>query len=131
MHARHVHQRLSCGRSIQSLDAKGTTWRITINDGPTHPQQTVTVRVQDDKARSCMSGDWKRLERVSGSYDGLSEPAYTLSGNHLTILLASDICDGYDQLDGKLEHGRFSARHSVFGIQGGDDLGQAVAVQVR
>lgn len=109
----------------------GTRWQVTIHDAPEHPVQIVTLRVESFAAHSCLGGEWKRLTRVQGYYDGLSEPAYMISGNHLTILLASDICDAYDQLEGTLESGRFSGRHSFFGIEGSQDVGSAVAVPVR
>jgi len=111
--------------------APGTRWRVTITDGPRRPVQFVTFRVDSDAAHSCMGGDWKRLRRVDGYYDNLSEPAWRIEGNHLIILLASDICDNYDQLDGSIAQGRFSARHSAFGIEGGEELGTAVAVPVK
>ena len=109
----------------------GTRWQVTIQDAPDRPVQTVTLRVDSDGANSCLGGNWKRLTRVHGYYDGLSEPAYMISGNHLTILLASDICDAYDRLEGTLESGRFSGRHSFFGIHGSQYVGTAVAIQVR
>ena len=107
----------------------GSIWRITISDGA--KIQVVTVRVDAKEASSCMSGDWRRLKRIAGSYKGVSEPAYMLSKGHLRILLASDICDAYDQLDGVVKNGHFSGRHSSFGFGGGKDLGRAIAVRVK
>jgi hypothetical protein len=108
----------------------GTRWQLRIDDGHSKPRQVVTLKVTTEKANSCLGGDWKRLQRVQGYYDNLSEPAYRIEGEHLTILLASDVCDRYDRLEGELKHGRFSARHSLFGIEGSDDLGSAEGVQV-
>jgi hypothetical protein len=109
----------------------GTRWELSIDDGPAKPRQVVTLKVTTEKANSCLGGDWQRLQRVQGYYDNLSEPAYRIEGEHLTILLASDVCDRYDRLEGTLRDGRFSARHSLFGIGGSDDLGTAEGVQVR
>ena len=108
----------------------GSKWRITISDDG-KPEQTVTVRVEADRAKSCLGGDWKLLKRVSGNYSGLSEPAYMLSDDRVQILLASDICDRYDHLDGSVKDGRFSGSHSLFGIEGGIPLGKATAVRVK
>jgi hypothetical protein len=78
-----------------------------------------------------MAGDWKRLKRISGDYDRLSEPAYLLSDNQLTILLSSDVCDAYDQLDGTVANGTYTANHSAYGLGSAADLGTARGVRVK
>jgi len=108
----------------------GTRWNIRIDDRPNGALQDLTLQVTSDKADSCLGGDWRRLKRVAGSYKGLSEPAYSVEGDRVTILLVSDVCDGYDQLDGELKDGRYSARHSLFGW-GSKDIGVADGTQTR
>lgn len=108
----------------------GSKWRITVQDDAQKAPQVLTVRVLADRANSCLGGDWKRLELVSGSYKGLSEPAYTIDGDHLVILLRSNVCDSYDQLDGTLKNGKYTARHSQFGWTS-RDIGVASARPVK
>ena len=109
----------------------GSVWRFTIDDGEDRPVQVVSLRVATDEANSCLGGDWKRLEVVDGAYDGLSEPAYEIEGTRLTVLLSSNICDNYDQLQGTVEGGLYRARHSAFGLGSGRTLGTGVAVRVE
>jgi hypothetical protein len=107
----------------------GSKWRFTIIDGKRTRQ--VTFVVETGKAASCLGGDWQKLRMVGGSYPGVSEPAWRLEGGtHLVVLLASDICDRYDQVEGQLSSARFHGRHSMFGIEGSDDLGVASAVRL-
>jgi hypothetical protein len=110
--------------------AVGSRWRFTITGPEGHAPQVVTFVVTAEKANACMGGDWRRLRRLSGSYERLSEPAYSLEGDHLDVLLASDICDAYRQLDGHVEGGRFSGRHASLGLGGTTDLGTATAVRL-
>lgn len=109
----------------------GSEWKFVIRQGLTGTPQTVVLRVAEGKADSCLSGDWKRLELVSGSYEGMSEPAYMTSGGRMEVLLRSDICDSYDHLEGTVGNGLYVARHSVFGLGSGKNLGSAYAIRTK
>jgi len=110
--------------------AVGSKWKFTIVDTAADAPRYVTFTVLDSKAKSCMGGDWRQLQRVDGEYDGLSEPAWRLEGDHLVVLLASDVCDRYDQLDGEIEDSTYMAEHALVGLGGSDALGQATATPV-
>jgi len=102
--------------------APGETWGFVITDTG-RASKTATFVVETSQARSCLGGDWRRLRQLGGDYEGVSEPAWRVEGKHVWVLLASDVCDRYDQLEGVLAKGKFSGRHSLFGIEGSDDLG--------
>jgi hypothetical protein len=109
----------------------GSQWRFTITDLARKAPQVVTLLVTKEKAHSCLGGEWLRLQRVGGAFDNLSEPAWMLRGNELTVLLASDVCDRYDRIEGKPVASGFSGPHTLYGIDGSDDLGTARAVRVK
>lgn len=109
----------------------GSKWQFTIVDRPSNKPTRATFIVESDDADSCLAGEWKKLRMVGGSYKGVSEPAYVLEGNHLTVLLTSDICDSYDKVEGEIKSGQFLGRHSWFGIAGGKDVGNVTAIRVH
>jgi len=109
----------------------GSVWRLTIVDAAERAPREITFEVQSMAAHSCLGGDWKKLKVLKSNYKGVSEPAWSLEGNSVRVLIASDICDAYDNVSGILSKGSFSGSHSVFGIGGSTTLGTASAVRIR
>jgi hypothetical protein len=109
----------------------GSVWHLTIVDVAEKAPREITFEVESETARSCLAGDWKKLKILKSNYKGVSEPAWSLEGNSVSVLIASDICDGYDQVTGVVSKGRFSGRHSQFGISGSTTIGVASAVRIR
>jgi hypothetical protein len=109
----------------------GSVWRLTIVDVAEKAPREITFEVESKTAHSCLAGDWKKLKILKSNYKGVSEPAWSLEGNSVSVLIASDICDGYDQVTGTISKGRFSGRHSQFGISGSTTIGTASAVRIR
>jgi hypothetical protein len=119
------------GASPASPWTVGSSWKFTLVDTAADAPVYVTFTVLDSKAKSCMGGDWRQLKRIDGDYKGLSEPAWRIEGDHLVVLLASDVCDRYDQLDGEISEDGYMAEHSLVGLGGSDPLGQATADLVK
>ena len=97
--------------------------------------RTLTFRVTDDTADTCISGDWRKLELVegqSGSFAGTpSKAAYEVQGRFLWISLNSNWCDANDDVRGELYGGRFKGERSVGGITGSSEIATVQGWRVR
>ena len=109
----------------------GSTWRFTLVDTDKDRPVQLTFLVSAAPAHSCQGGDWKQLELVGGKYANLSAPAWMIVDGELKVLLASDICDAYDEIGGKLSGRSFVGQHYLFGLGGSDPLGKATAIKLR
>jgi hypothetical protein len=102
--------------------APGSRWRFTVADIG-KPSRDVTFVVTDEPAETCISGTWKRLNISGDSALRLDQPAYSVSGRNLQILLSTDLCDAYNMLVGALQDGSFSGAHRFTGLGGSHDFG--------
>lgn len=109
----------------------GSVWRMTIKDTAEKSPREITFEVESSPAKSCLSGDWKKLKVLTSSYRGVSEPAWSLKGRSVSVLITSDICDAYDEVSGKVSNGRFSGPHSQFGLGGSTAIGTVHAVRIK
>jgi hypothetical protein len=108
-------------------DLRGV-WAVRIENTERRVIATLTIRFEDGAARSCMSGDWKRvvvLAHQSSDEDFFpaSEPlSYTVTGNELTIG-RNEICDAYRHLKGPLSGDAVTGEYFSLGLGGGKRLG--------
>lgn len=109
----------------------GSVWRLTLTENAQKRSREITFEVESIPANSCLGGDWKKLKILTSNYAGVSEPAWSLRGNSVRVLIASDICDAYDQVQGSISNGRFGGPHTEFGIGGSIIIGTASAVRIK
>ena len=96
----------------------------------------MVVRITNEKAISCISGDWKRLELVRREF---KDPAdflatkplsYSLNGSELTLGV-TEVCDGYVLLHGVPTNEGLAGDYGTLGLGGFHKLGSFAAVIVK
>ena len=113
--------------AAMSQDLAGS-WTLQITNLEHREISSMTIRFSDERAPSCMAGNWKRVVVESAiatdrSFFPMSDPlSYSIEGSELTIG-RNEVCDGYLQLHGKLDGERAQGSYSGFGISGGGQLG--------
>jgi hypothetical protein len=107
-------------------------WKFTIQDLECRTIGLLTVRFTDEKAESCMSGDWKRVVVVE--FESTGEPgfpggeplAYTVDGGSL-IVGRNEICDAYVWLSGDLKKDGLTGDYFSLGLGGRRPRGYVLA----
>ncbi|GAB3361763.1 hypothetical protein [Lysobacter tyrosinilyticus] len=102
--------------------AAGAVWRFDTASG-SGKLESHTFRVSDERADTCVSGDWRKLERVDGHLGSAAQAAYTVSGRFLLISLNSNLCDANDEIRGELAGVNFNGERSAGGVTGGAVIG--------
>ena len=106
----------------------GTPWTFTILNEQRKVIGSLKVRFTDEKALSCISGEWKRLTVLS--FESSGEPAfpgrdplsYALDGHTLTIG-RNEICDAYVMLKGDVTSVGMTGDYFSLGLGGTHQLG--------
>lgn len=84
----------------------GQSWSFVLLDKRGARLGSMTVRFTDQKAASCLDGNWKRVEAYQDATRSpglLGRPiSYTLEGSALTV----GVCDGHQELVGELRDNR-------------------------
>jgi len=101
----------------------GAEWEFAVagKDGAT--ADAFVVRVTETPQDACLSGDWRKLEIVSGNAGKLRNPAYMIHGRNLHILLSTALCDAYPMYEGELSDNGFTGTHNFTHMFGGDEYG--------
>jgi hypothetical protein len=113
--------------SAWSSDLSGR-WDLRIKDKDRRVVTTLVIAFTEERAKSCMGGEWKRVTVVSTSttnpkfYPASEQLSYALDGNQLTIG-RNEICDGYLWLKGPLGGEIVSGEYFSLGLGGGSSLG--------
>jgi len=116
----------SSSGSDQDAWSPNSVWQFDLFDDDDYVYKTATFRITDEPAKSCLSGDWKRLIAVSDTAEFAYRPAYLVEGRKLTILIWTDICDLYDKIEGELSGSSFIGKLASDGVFGAYDLGKVV-----
>ena len=83
----------------------GSTWAVTLFGQDSKLVGSLVIRFTDQKASSCMRGDWRRLEVLRRTFDNESTAlakkplSYLLERGKITLGVTED-CDGYVFLRG-------------------------------
>jgi hypothetical protein len=94
------------------------------------------VRFTDEKAISCIAGDWKRLEvlrRQFNDRDGFlaTRPlSYIFERGKLTLGV-TEVCDGYVFLNGVATDAGFTGDYGTLGLGGFQKLGSFAAAIIK
>ena len=114
--------------------ASGAVWSFTITDRSGKPE-TLMFRVSSDLAKTCISGEWRKLELIggkAGTFAGVeSQPAYSVEGSFLWISLNSNLCDADNDLRGELNGNTFTGEHTFGGVTGDRPVGVVQGQMVR
>lgn len=84
----------------------------------------LTLALTEQRARTCIAGDWKRAKVVVDADKYTRDPAYTLEDGKLNVLLVTGICDAYDSYVGELSNGTFDGEHAAYGLGSSRTLGK-------
>jgi hypothetical protein len=123
---------MSLGQA-QELDKP---WQLQVLDLEHRVKVEATIRFTDEKAQSCIGGDWMRIiveTRTAQKEDffPLNGPlAYKLEDGRLTLGRTA-ICDGYLFMSGKLEDPAVQGDYYAFGLSGGKNLGFFTLKRIR
>ena len=114
----------------------GSTWAVLVFAPDHQLVGSMVVRITNEKAISCISGDWKRLELVRREF---KDPAdflatkplsYLLDGSELTLGV-TEVCDGYVLLHGVPTNEGLAGDYGTLGLGGFHKLGSFAAVIVK
>lgn len=103
-------------------------WTLAIEDKAHHVVATLVVAFTNDRASSCMSGDWKRVSVTSKTtkdpnFYPISDPlSFTLKDNRLTIG-RNEVCDAYIWLEGNIKDESARGEYFSLGLGGSSPLG--------
>ena len=93
----------------------GSTWALVLLDKDGSIYRTLTVRISNERAESCLAGDWKVLEILEERpklHDKIPPTAaYLLEGSALMIELEPGFCDAYYLMYGHLTELGVSGTH--------------------
>ncbi len=119
------YERLAAERT-PSIWQAGSTWELEVYDSKDQVATSISFKITDEPADTCMSGDWKKLLTLRENKPTTRNPAYMLAGRNLSILLSTGLCDAYDELQGELDARGFEGRRVLSGLFGGADQGKAL-----
>jgi len=111
-------------------------WQLQVMDLERRVRVEATIRLTDQKARSCMDGDWKRIVVDSKTareehFFPLDEAlAYKVEHGRLTLGRTA-LCDGYLFMSGKLDDAAVQGDYYALGLGGGKNLGYFSLKKVR
>ena len=113
--------------SAWSHDLTGK-WDLKIEDKNHQLVATLVVKFASQRARSCVSGDWKRVLVVSATtkdkhFFPVSDPlSFEIENDRMTIG-RNEICDAYLMLSGPLSSEGVAGEYYSLGLEGSSPLG--------
>ena len=108
----------------------GASWAFVALDKTDAVAESFVFRVTDAPQEACLSGDWKKLEVLSGDEKQLSDPAYAIEGRNLLILLSTAMCDAYPMYQGELSEKGFTGKHVFLHLMGAEEYGKVYGMPV-
>jgi hypothetical protein len=114
----------------------GSTWAVLMFAQDRQLVGSLVVRFTDEKAISCMAGDWKRLEVLRRQFndpDGFlaTKPlSYIFERGELTLGV-TEVCDGYVFLRGVPTDAGLTGDYGTLGLDGFHKLGSFAAAIIK
>jgi len=113
-----------------------TPWKLIILDNKANVVVSMTLQFTEEKANSCVAGDWKRV-RVSdfrstdeNFFPGNEPLSYELTGSAL-VIGRNELCDAYLTLMGPITTQSISGEYKAAGLSYEKLLGHFYAVPLR
>ena len=111
--------------------ASGDLWIVVEFNDSGENVRTLRLELTDERADTCISGDWNKVKVVSDPANYTRSPAYAISQNRLEILLNTGLCDAYDSYIFDKDAGLGRGEHVAYGMLGGKTLGRVVAYRSK
>ena len=114
----------------------GSTWAVLMFAQDRHLVGSLVVRFTDQKAVSCIAGDWRRLEVLRRQFndpDGFlaTKPlSYIFERGELTFGV-TEVCDGYVLLRGVPTEAGLTGDYGTLGLDGFQKLGSFAAALIK
>lgn len=114
--------------------APNSVWTLAVVDTKSRLINSMTVRLTEEKAESCTSGDWRRADVLAQmpaphpEFQGIA--AYRLTGRAFVMDLTANICDINNELSGELTEIGVSGSYWSGGPWGGTLIGKFYGVIV-
>ena len=104
------------------------SWTLRIENLEHRPAAALTVQFSEERAISCIGGDWHRLLVTAkalsdqGFFPASDPLSYQVSGDELTIG-RNEMCDAYLHLHGQLSGNAARGEYIAFGLDRAERLG--------
>jgi hypothetical protein len=115
--------------------APGAIWAISVYSPTNQLIGSLTVRLTDKTAKSCMGGDWKRLDilkwkSTDPNFVASRPMSYLTNGSDFTFG-ANEVCDAYLWLKGRVDSTSASGSYLDLSVTGSESLGTFTAIYTR
>lgn len=118
--ARRAHYQKLASEPTPDAWRAGAEWEFVTTGKDGAIAESFVVRVTDAPQDACLSGDWRKLEIVSGNTGKLHAPAYVIDGRNLHVLLSTALCDAYPTYEGELSDNGFAGIHNFPHMHGSE-----------
>jgi hypothetical protein len=112
----------------------GAVWTFVTTES-SGASSSFTFRVTNLCAKTCTSGDWRKLELISGPlpqlHDHPAHAAFSLEGSLLSIDLLAGWCDVDDRIAGSINGETFVGNRAQGGMMGRDVVGTVRGWRVK
>jgi hypothetical protein len=114
----------------------GSTWAVLMFAQDRQLVGSLVVRFTEEKAISCIAGEWKRLEVLRRQFNDAegflaTKPlSYIFERGKLTLGV-TEVCDGYVFLRGVPMEAGFSGDYGTLGLGGFQKLGSFAAAIIK
>jgi len=114
---------LGSSASVWAYDMLSGLWTLKVENRSHHVVATLTVKFTTQAGRSCMFGDWLRVNVVSATTEDLnfypvSDPlSFHIENNRLTIG-RNEVCDAYLMLSGPANDKVVKGEYYALGLGG-------------
>ena len=124
------------GFAVPAASDSNPVWVISLLGVKGEALGTMTFELTTEPAKSCLSGEWKKVRVLQNSVQTLSDwftmndyyPSYSLDDGFFSIQLnMPGWCDAYRMLTGKLSDHEVSGEYTSDGMFGGTSLGTFTA----
>lgn len=114
---------------------EGARWEFSFPEYETKRKKgseshDIVVMVTNEPAVTCVSGEWRQLKVLDDRSGITRNPAYSVEGRNLKVLLSTGLCDVYDDLIGELVEDRFLGKRAFSHLLGGEDSGVATGHRI-
>jgi len=111
-------------------------WTVRIENLQHQVVATMTIKFTSDQAKSCMSGDWKRVVVKSHNtsdthFFPVTEPLSYEFDNGRIVIGRNEWCDAYLHLKGDFRESSADGEYVAFGLGTGKELGYFSLSRVR
>ncbi len=103
-------------------------WILRIDDKDHQPVHNITIQFENEKADSCIGGDWKKITTITSQtlrkeiFPVTDELSYQVTTNGI-VIGSNSVCDSYLRFEGKFDGLAASGDYYSFWMNGSKELG--------